>query len=133
MKVMVDENLPPALAKSLAALFVHEHQIIHLRDKFGPGVTGVTDVEWMRALNSEGGWIIISGDRRISRNKAEQSVFRASRLIAFIFAPGLQKAPLLKKMERLLVMWTRIEQQASLVGGGAMFEIQMKGELLKSL
>lgn len=92
MKVMVDENLPPAMARSLAALFVHEHHIIiHLRDRFGPGVT---DVEWMRELNHEGRWIVISGDRRISRNKAEQAVFRSSRLIAFIFAPSLQKAPL---------------------------------------
>lgn len=130
MKVIVDENLPPAMARSLAALFVHEHEIIHLRERFG---SGVTDVEWMRELNREGGWIVISGDRRISRNKAEQAVFRSSRLIAFIFAPGLQKAPLVKKMERLMFMWARIEQQAGLVGGGAMFEIQMRGELLKSL
>lgn len=74
-------------------------------------------------------------DRPLRRpaNKAEQSVFRASRLIAFVFAPGLQKAPLLKKMERLMVMWARIEQQAGLVDGGAMFEIQMRGELLRSL
>lgn len=120
MKVFVDENLPPAMARSLAALFVDEHEIVHLRDKFGPRVT---DIEWMRALNSEGGWIVLSGDRRISRNKAEQAVFRSSRLIAFIFSPGLQKAPLTKKMERLMVMWGRIEQQAGLVGGGAMFEI----------
>lgn len=128
--MIVDENLPPAMARALAALFVDEHTIIHLRDRFGPGVT---DLEWIRELNREGGWIVLSGDRRISRNKAEQSVFRASRLIAFVLAPGLQKAPLLKKMERLMVMWARIEQQAGLVDGGAMFEIQMRGELLRSL
>lgn len=127
---MVDENLPPAMARCLAALFVGEHTVVHLRDQFGPSVT---DLEWMQALKQESGWIIISGDRRISRNKAEQTVFRASRLIAFIFAPGLQKAPLLKKMERLMAMWDKIEQQASLVGGGAMFEIQLRGDRLKSL
>lgn len=87
----------------------------------------------MRELNHEGRWIVLSGDRRISRNKAEQAVFRSSRLIAFIFAPSLQKAPLVKKMERLMVMWARIEQQAGLVGGGAMFEVQMRGELLRTL
>jgi hypothetical protein len=128
--VIVDENLPRAMARSLAALFVDDHQIIHIRDRFG---AGTTDLEWMRELNGEGRWIVISGDRRIARNKAEQAVFRSSRLIAFIFAPGLQKAPLVKKMERLMVMWARIEQQAGLVEGGAMFEVQMRGELLKSL
>lgn len=130
MKVIVDENLPPAMAKFLAALFVAEHQIIHLRERFG---AGVKDVEWMTALNHEGGWVVISGDKRISRNKAEQAVIRASRLIAFIFAPGLQKAPLLKKMERLMVMWPKMEQQVGLVTGGAMFEIQVKGDRLKSM
>jgi len=74
LKVIVDENLPSAMAKSLAALFVAERQIIHLRERFGPGVT---DVEWMTALNHEGGWVVISGDKRISRNEAEQAVFRS--------------------------------------------------------
>ena len=128
--MIIDENLPVAMARSLAALFISEHQIIHLREKFGPSIT---DVDWIRDLNGEGSWIVISGDKRLSRNKAEQAVFRSSRLIAFIFAPGLQKAPLLKKMERLMVMWSRIEQQVGLVGGGAMFEIQMRGELLRPL
>lgn len=32
-----------------------------------------------------------------------------------------------------MVMWARIEQQAGLVGGGAMFEVQMRGELLRTL
>ncbi|WP_280109908.1 hypothetical protein [Rhizobium mesoamericanum] len=31
MKVLVDENLPPALARSLHALFSGKHEIIHVR------------------------------------------------------------------------------------------------------
>ncbi|MCW3784195.1 hypothetical protein [Defluviimonas salinarum] len=127
---MVDENLPPAMARALAALFVGEHQVVHLRERFGPRVT---DIEWITELNREGGWVILSADRRIAKNKAEQRVFRASKLIAFIFAPGLQKAPLLKKMERLMVMWGNIEKQVDLVGGGSMFEIQVKGTKLQPI
>lgn len=80
MKVMVDENLPPAIAKALAALFVEKHEIVHLREKFGPNVE---DIDWISALSTEGLWIIISADRRIARNKAEQQAFKTSKLVGF--------------------------------------------------
>lgn len=126
----MDENLPPALARALAALFVGSHEVIHLRDKFGPAVT---DIEWIQELNREGRWIILSADRRISRNKAEQRVFRSSKLVAFILSPGLQKAQTTKKMERILAQWSVIETQAGIVSGGSIFEIQMKGNKLSTL
>lgn len=126
MKVMVDENLPPPLAKALAALFNGEHEIIHLREKFGPSVT---DLDWIKQLNAEGTWIIISADRRITRNKAELQVFKSSKLIGFFFGRALQKSPLVKQMERLMALWKNIEKQASLVGGGSMFEIPTKSTI----
>jgi hypothetical protein len=127
---MVDENLPPPLARALAALFVGQHEVVHLREKFGPKVQ---DVEWLTALNREGSWVILSADRRITKNKAEQRVFHNSKHIGFFFAPGLQKASVLKKMERLMVVWDTIEKQVPLVKGGSMFEIQMKGNQLKPI
>ena len=130
MKVMVDENLPPAMAKALAALFAEKHEIIHLRQKFGPAVK---DTEWIRSLNAEGHWVIISGDRRIAKNKAEQQAFKGSKLVGFFLAPGLQKAKLTKQMERLMALWETIEIQAELVGGGAMFEIPMKSNKLNQI
>ncbi|MFL2778485.1 MAG: DUF5615 family PIN-like protein [Paracoccus marcusii] len=128
MRILVDENLPPALARALAELFINQHDVIHIRQRYGPGVK---DVDWIKDLNADGHWTIISADRRISKNKAEQTAFRASRLIAFIFAPALQKATMLKKMERLMVMWPKIETQVGLVQGGSMFEIPAKGDRLR--
>jgi hypothetical protein len=127
---MVDENLPPPLARALAALFVGQHEIVHLRDKFGPKVQ---DVDWLTALNREGSWVILSADRQITKNKTEQRVFHSSKHIGFFFAPGLQKASILKKMERLMVVWETIEKQVPLVKGGSMFEIQVKGNQLKPI
>jgi len=83
---MVDENLPPPLARALAALFVGQHEVVHLRDRFGPKVQ---DVDWLTALNREGSWVILSADRRITKNKSEQRVFHNSKHIGFFFAPGL--------------------------------------------
>lgn len=130
MKVLIDENMSPRIARALAALFDGEHEIVALRDRFGPGIK---DVVWMSQLSHEGGWIVISGDRRITRNKAEAMTFRNSTLVGFFLARGLYKAKATKQMERLLVLWDRIEQQTSLVAGGAMFELQIKSPRLRQL
>jgi hypothetical protein len=130
VKVIIDENLPTALAGALNALFSGEHEIRHLRERFGPAVR---DVDWIRALNEEGGWIIISGDRRITRSRAEYHAFRTPRLVGFFLSKGLNKAKLTKKMERLMALWETIETQAMLVQGGAMFVLPMKSTRLQQL
>ena len=127
---MVDENLPPALARSLDALFVKQHEIIHLRDRYGPAVT---DLEWISELSAEGRWAIISGDRRITRVHAEYQAFRNSRLTGFFLSRGLNKAPVTKQMERILALWNVIEQQAGLVTGGFMFQLPMKSTKLEPI
>ena len=81
----------------------------------------------------DGGWIVISGDRRIAKNRAEQALFRSSSLIGFFLSKGLYKAPVTKKMERLMALWPNIETVASTVAGGAMFELPMKSTRLKQI
>ncbi|UCI33221.1 hypothetical protein [Mesorhizobium sp. B4-1-4] len=130
MKVLVDENLSPALAHSLNALFVGEHEIVHIREKFGPGVK---DIEWISHLSTQGRWVVISGDRRITRNKVEYAAFRSSRLVGFFLSKGLYKAPVTKQMERLLALWSTIEKQSEIVAGGAMFELPMKSTRIEQL
>lgn len=128
MKVLLDENLSPALARALSALFEDTHEIIHLRQKFGPAIT---DKKWIEALSAEGRWIVISGDRRITKVRSEYQAFRASRLVGFFLAKGLYKARVIKQMERLLALWDVIERQAELVEGGAMFELPMTSSRLR--
>ena len=130
MKVLIDENLPPAIARALDALFSGEHEVVHIRERFG---AGVTDAAWISQLSDEGHWIVISGDRRISRNRAEYMAFRGSNLVGFFLSKGLYKAPVLKQMERILALWPVIEKQSGLIAGGAMFELPMKSLLLKQL
>lgn len=122
MKVLIDENRPPTLARALRELFKGKHDVIHIRDRFGPSVT---DVQWISELSAEGRWIVVSGDRRITRNKAEYNAFRASNLVGFFLSKGLYKSPVVKQMERLLALWQTIETQSAIVQGGAMFELPM--------
>nr|WP_204347463.1 hypothetical protein [Rhizobium laguerreae] len=127
---MVDENLPPALGRSLNALFAGKHEVVHIRDRFGPKVD---DVKWIGQLSSEGRWIVISGDRRITRNKAEYNAFRNSNLVGFFLSKGLYKSPIVKQMERILALWQTMETQAAIVQGGAMFELPMTSTRIKQM
>ena len=130
MKAIVDENLSPALARALQALFAGEHEIVHIRDRFGKGVT---DLHWIQTLSAEGRWAVISGDRRISRNHTEYHAFRQSRLVGFFLSKGLNKSRVIKQMERILALWDTIERQMDLVEGGAMFELPIRSNRLQQL
>jgi hypothetical protein len=50
VRVIFDENLSPALARALNALFAGEHEVAHIRDKFGPKVD---DADWISALSAD--------------------------------------------------------------------------------
>lgn len=126
--MLVDENLPPALARALDALFNGQHSVIHLRARFG---ASVKDLDWISQLSAEGRWIVLSGDRRITRNRAEYEAFRSSNLVGFFLSRALQKAKVIKQMERLLALWETIEKQEKLVQGGAMFELPMTSTRLR--
>ena len=126
MKVVIDENLSPALARALNALFDGEHEVVHIRDKFGPGVK---DVDWIANLSAEGRWIVISGDTSIAKKKAEQAAFRNSRLIGFFLAHALNASKVAKQMQRLLALWEDIGSIAARVAGGAMYELPIKGKI----
>lgn len=130
MKVVLDENLSPALAKSLAALFVGTHEVIHIRERFAEGVT---DLTWIGKLSAEGRWVVISGDRRITKVKAERQAFRASKLVGFFLSRGVYESKVTKQMERLLALWDVIEKQVDLVAGGSMFELPQKSTKLRPL
>ena len=125
VKVVIDKNLSPALARALNALFAGDHEVIHVRDRFGPNVK---DVEWIARLSDEGRWIVVSGDTNIVRRKAEQAAFRNSRLIGFFLAPALNASKVSRQMHRLLALWDDFEIIASRVEGGAMYELPIKGK-----
>jgi hypothetical protein len=123
---MVDENLSPALAKALNALFVDEHEVIHIRERLGPSVS---DPEWIERMSAEGRWIVISGDRRIAKVKAEQTAFRSSHLIGFFLAPALNASRVTIQMQRLLALLEDIEAISNSDAGGAMYELPIKGKI----
>lgn len=107
-------------------MFAKEHSVEHIREKFG---AGVKDTEWINSLSNEGQWVVISGDRHITKNKAEYHAFQNSRLIGFFLSQGLKKAKVTKQMQSILAHWDDMEVLAQTVAGGAMFELPMKGSI----
>ena len=113
MKVFLDNNLSPFLAHSLNELLEPEgDQIFHLTDHFQPQID---DLAWMRGLAEEGGWVVISADRRIYRNRLQREAWRRSRLIAFFLAPQFAKARNIEIAWRLLRWWPRIREQVAIM------------------
>jgi hypothetical protein len=130
LKVLFDHNLAPRIARAINVLVEPADMVVPLRDKFAPDVT---DFEWITELGREGGWVVVSGDRRISRNRAEREAWRASRLTGFFLSRGLHKTPVLKQSARLLVLWDTMRTQHSLVEPGAIFELPMRSNKLRQI
>ena len=118
------------MARAFAQLFYKQHEVTFLVEKFR---RDITDIEWISELSREGHWVVISGDRRITRNHAEYQTFRNSNLIGLFLSHGLYKAPVTKQMERILALWPTIEAVCATVQGGAMFEMPIKSTKLRQL
>jgi hypothetical protein len=86
LKVILDNNLSPYLARALRTLLEPEgDQVIHLTERFAADTEDRVRIE---ALGSESGWVVISGDRRIKRNPIEREAWRRSRLVmSFLSSP----------------------------------------------
>lgn len=128
---MVDNDLPPRLAKALDLIFEADgDSIIALREKFGR--SKVKDEEWIRSLGSEGGWAILSADRRIAKQRPSRDLFISAGLIGFFFPASLQKQPLFKQASRVIGMWPDIRDQVRLNANGC-FEIPASGRRFRTI
>ncbi len=130
MKLFVDNNLPPVLARGLDALFARDHEVICHRDKFGK--THVKDEEWIQALGREGNWVVLSGDLNIARKRPSRELFLRSGLVGFFPKAAVMELPLHRKAARILTVWLRMEEISEAVQSGV-FELPVRGDKFASL
>jgi hypothetical protein len=104
MKVFFDNCTSPVMARTLHGFISRDrHEAVHVRDL---PLTHPTDVQWIDYLAAErGDWIVITGDGRIRRNRAEWAAFRQAGLKGVVLAPAYQKTPLHKQCAVLLYQW----------------------------
>jgi PIN like domain len=114
LKLLLDHNLSPRLAKALDALFV-EHQIVALRDKFP---ANVTDVDWITALDREGGWTVVTKDIGIRQRPHERAALDRSRIVYFFLGGAWRKFTVEETAVRLIRLIPKMAAQADLADRG---------------
>ena len=122
MKLLVDNNISPAIAEAIGLLVRTDgHDVVALRTKFERG--DLADTEWIATLAQEGGWSVLSGDVRITKRKAEKEAWRATKLKGFFLAPGWASYSNVERAWRLLRWWPKLVEAEQLVGPGAIFQL----------
>ncbi|MDC6379044.1 hypothetical protein BW687_002495 [Pseudomonas graminis] len=120
MNFLIDNNLPPSIARALHELCRGEgHLVIPLRDRF-PADT--SDIHWITELTAEGGWAVVSQDK-FSKGNAERQAFRECGLPVFCLAKQWGQTTYWSKAENLVRWWPAIIRQAELISGGAAFKV----------
>jgi hypothetical protein len=118
------------IAQALNVLDEH-NEIVPLRDKFP---ANIKDVEWISELAKERDkWVVVSGDSRISRNKAERDAWLEAELTAFFWAPGWENLPHWRKAATMVKWWPAITDQARKIAAGAGFLIPVRSSRLRQV
>ncbi len=125
MKFFFDNCVSSRIAAAVRALADLQHlEIVHLREKFPEEID---DIEWIPKLAAEGEWVIVSGDERISRSRAEKAAWRESGMTAFFFASGFANKSRWVQAEIVMRWWPQIVLQAQRCATGSGFLMQHKG------
>lgn len=131
MKFFVDVCISHKLVNALMIIsegcdYEIEHHSLRFRGD-------IRDEEWIGILATEGGWIIISGDPRISRGKAERKAWQESGLTAFFFSDGWSSKNVWKQAEDLFYWWPKIVQQARECEEGSGYYMPVNGKNFKPI
>lgn len=130
MKLLVDNDLPPRLAKALDAIFSPDEEIVSLRQKFGRA--DLKDEDWIPKLGAEGGWAVLSADMNIAKKRPSRELFVSAGLVGFFFSPSLQKAPLRLQLARVLTIWPQMVSHMKTTANGV-FELPRSGQKFRSI
>jgi hypothetical protein len=127
LKCLVDNNLPPALARALNELSANKfsglEQVIALREKFPEDTP---DMTWIQALGQQGDWFILSADQFRKHGDLERKALRQSGLIVFCLSKSWAAQQYWEKCAHLLRWWPHIVEQAERLQGGAAFRVPWK-------
>lgn len=119
MRFIFDNNLPPSLARGMAELSKFEasvEKVVALREKFDQRAK---DEEWVAALVSEGGWIIVSCDQ-FKKTTAERELIRRSGLTVFVLDPQWAGRQYWDQAAQLVRWWPKILEVAKLTSKAAL-------------
>jgi hypothetical protein len=115
LKLLIDHNLSPRLARCLHALFDDEHTIVPLRERFAPNAP---DIDWITALGAEGGWAVLTKDLHIRTRPHEKAALDRSRVVYFFLAGAWHKFTVQETAARLIRLIPKMAAQTDLADRG---------------
>jgi hypothetical protein len=126
MRFFLDNNLSHRVARALHCLAEPKHSVTHLRDRFA---LSTPDVEWMRALAGEEGWIILSADTAISRNPHEIAAWLEAGHPIFFFQKSWLQQLFWEQASRLCHLFPEIIRRAERAHVGDTFRVPFRGPI----
>lgn len=126
MRFFLDNCLAIRHARALNEMVKPEHSFTHLQDKFK---ADTKDEDWIRKLEEEGDWIIISGDYRIGKNAHERLAWHESMLNVFFLSKGWMNIPPLQQHSKLALILDNIMEHAQKSKPGSGFSIAVGGKI----
>ena len=124
MKVFFDNCTSPVMARTLHGFISGENNsAVHLRDL---PLHHPKDVEWIKFLSEEGSeWIVVTGDDRIRRNKAERTAFRQANLKGVVLSSAYEKSPMSRRCAALICQWPKLIDTMARFDPPILFEISI--------
>lgn len=123
MKVFFDNCVSPVLAASLGGFVAHQgDEAVHIKDldcgRHAP------DLVWITMLaESRQEWLVITGDRRLQRNRAERLAFRQAGLRGIVLAGAYQTFAVNQQASFLLWRWPDVQAIVRLTEPPFLFEL----------
>ena len=114
MKLLLDNNLAPRIARSLDALF-EDHTISALRAQFAENTP---DVDWIKALSERGGCAVLTRDLHIRTRPHERAALDNARIVFFFLGSGWQKLGVEETTARLIRLIPKMAAQTELAESG---------------
>jgi hypothetical protein len=127
VRVFFDNCTSPILANALNAL-IEPFGLKARHIRFMPDYrfsAATLDEEWISSLGADNpaDWVVITGDHRIRKNRAERAAWIRANLKGFVLAKSYQKTPINQCASILLWRWPEMEQFIRLAAPGSMFEL----------
>lgn len=132
MRIFFDNCIAVRFVDALRVLTRPEDgvDLVHLRGRFPEAII---DVDWIRTLGAEGGWIIVSGDLRITRSLPERAAWRESGLPAFFFDDAWASRAFWVQFGELVRWWPIVLREGRTASSGRGWRLPFKGKEPKSV
>ena len=124
MNVLFDNCTSPVMAATLNGFIQSDgHQALHVRDL---PLCHPTDIEWINYLaETRQEWLLITGDQRIRKNRAEAQAFRSAMLRGVILAASYQRTPMHRCCAVIIYQWPVLLETAKKFEAPFMIEMSI--------